>query len=109
MPAYGIEALDDDSYVQGVRWFGWGGFAAWDGTQVVNLFGDSREVTWGAGGFVPTNQQLVFGYVTADGTVDFQNGINLGAVARTVHVNDGLADRDAIMSGVLRSTTVPAV
>ena len=106
LPAYGIEALDDDSYVQGVRWFGSGGFAAWDGTQIVNLFGDAREVTWGAGGFVPTNHQLVFGYVTADGTVDFRNGINLGGAARTVHVNDGLADRDAVMSGVLRSTTV---
>ena len=106
LPAYGIGALDDDNYVQGLRWFGSGGFAAWDGIQTVNLFGDAREVTWNASGFVPTNQQLVFGYVTADGTVDFRNAINLVGSARTVHVNDGLADRDALMSGVLRSTSV---
>ncbi len=103
LPAYGISALDDDNFVQGVRWFASGGFAAWDGTQVVNLSGDGRELAWGTAGFVPTNQQLVFGYVTADGTVDFQNGINLGGAARNVHVNDGLAVRDALMSGVLRS------
>ncbi|HZX76841.1 autotransporter-associated beta strand repeat-containing protein [Lysobacter sp.] len=106
LPAYGLEALDDDNYIQGVRWQSSGGFAAWDGTQVVNLFGDAREVTWGTGGFVPTAQHLVFGYTTADGTVDFRNGVNLGSAARTVHVNDGLAQRDAIMSGVLRGTSV---
>jgi len=106
LPAYGLEVLDDDNYEQGVRWVGSGGFAAWDGTQVVNLFGDGREMNWGSGGFVPTNHQLVFGYLTADGTVDFRNGVNFGGGARTVHVNDGLADRDAVMSGVLRSTTV---
>ncbi|WP_246192181.1 beta strand repeat-containing protein, partial [Pseudoxanthomonas sangjuensis] len=105
LPAYGTEVLDDDNYEQGVRWIGSGGFAAWDGTQVVNLFGDGRELTWGSGGFVPTSHELVFGYVTADGTVDFQNGINLGASGRTVHVNNGTAGRDAIMSGVLRSTS----
>ncbi|MFC5569015.1 autotransporter-associated beta strand repeat-containing protein [Lysobacter yangpyeongensis] len=105
LPAYGTEALDDDNYEQGVRWIGSGGFAAWDGTQVVNLFGDARELTWGSGGFVPTSHELVFGYVTADGTVDFQNGINLGAAGRTVRVNNGTAGRDAIMSGVLRSTS----
>jgi fibronectin-binding autotransporter adhesin len=105
LPAYGLEALDDDNYIQGVRWFNSGGFAAWDGTQVVNLFADGREVTWGSGGFVPANQQLVFGYQTANGTVDFQNGVNLGGGSRDVHVNDGTAQRDAIMSGVLRSTS----
>jgi fibronectin-binding autotransporter adhesin len=105
LPAYGLEALDDDNYVQGVRWTGSGGFAAWNGSQVVNLFGDAREMTWGSGGFVPANQQLVFGYQTADGTVDFQNAVNFGAGARDVRVNDGTAQRDAIMSGVLRSTS----
>ncbi|WP_230979579.1 autotransporter outer membrane beta-barrel domain-containing protein [Steroidobacter gossypii] len=105
LPAYGIEALDDDIYVHGVRWVGSGGFAAWDGTQTVDLFGDAREVTWGTGGFVPAGHHLMFGYVTADGTVDFRNGINLGAAVRNVLVNDGLAERDAIMSGVLRSTS----
>ena len=106
LPAYGVEALNDDNYVQGVRWFGSGGFAAWDGTQTVNLFGDGREVTWNGGGFVPTNHNLVFGYQTATGTVDFRNGINLGNGTRTIEVRDGSADVDATMSGVLRSTNV---
>ncbi|TIS51156.1 autotransporter outer membrane beta-barrel domain-containing protein [Mesorhizobium sp.] len=106
LPANGIEVLDDDNYVQGVRWTGSGGFAAWDGTQVVNLFADGRELNWGSGGFVPTSQNLVFGYQTADGTVDFRNGINLGSATRTVEVRDGLADADAVMSGVLRSINV---
>lgn len=105
LPVLGVAALDDDNYVQGVRWIGSGGFAAWGGVQTVNLFGDAREATWGAGGFVPTAHELVFGYATADGTVDFRNGINLGTAARTVRVANGTADRDAVMSGVLRSTS----
>ncbi|RWE03584.1 autotransporter-associated beta strand repeat-containing protein, partial [Mesorhizobium sp.] len=64
------------------------------------------ELNWGSGGFVPTSQNLVFGYQTADGTVDFRNGINLGSATRTVEVRDGLADADAVMSGVLRSINV---
>ena len=40
---------DDDNFVQGVRWTGSGGFAAWDGTQIVNLGGAGAQVTWNDG------------------------------------------------------------
>jgi fibronectin-binding autotransporter adhesin len=96
---------DDDNFIQGVNWSGSGGFAAWDGTQIVNLGGASAQVTWATGGFVPTNRSLVFGYITANGTVDFQNGVNLTNAARTIEVNNGTAAVDAIMSGVIASTT----
>jgi fibronectin-binding autotransporter adhesin len=100
-----VNLQDDDSFVQGVRWSGSGGFAAWDGAQTVNLFGDGRSVTWNTGGFVPTNHNLVFGYETADGTVDFQNAVSLSNAARTIQVHNGTAPVDAIMSGAITSTT----
>ncbi|TXR49558.1 autotransporter outer membrane beta-barrel domain-containing protein [Phyllobacterium endophyticum] len=96
---------DDDSYVQGVRWAGSGGFAAWDGTQVVNLGGAGAQVTWNVGGFVTNNNALIFGYETANGTVDFQNGVNLTNAARTVRTNNGTAAVDAVMNGVITGTT----
>ncbi len=82
LPAYGLEALDDDSYVQGVRWFG-SAAASPHGTarRSSTCSATAAKLTWGAGGFVPINHQLVFGYVTADGTVDFRNGINLGTAS----------------------------
>ena len=32
---------DDDTFIHGVRWTGSGGFAAWDGTQIVNIGGNA--------------------------------------------------------------------
>ena len=66
---------DDDNFIQAVRWTGSGGFAAWDGTQIVNLGGAGAQVTWATGGFVANNHALIFGYETANGTVDFQNAV----------------------------------
>ena len=88
-----------------MRWTASGGFAAWDGTQVVNLGGAGAQVTWNVGGFVTTNNALILGYQTANGTVDFQNGVNLTNAARTVRTNDGTAAVDAVMSGIITGTT----
>jgi fibronectin-binding autotransporter adhesin len=92
---------DDDKYVQGVRWLGSGGFAAFGVDRSVNLGGAGAGVTWDAGGFVPTGQSLILGYVGADRTVDFVNPIDLGTIARTVNVANGSAAVDAVLSGVL--------
>ncbi len=92
-----------------ISWQGNGGFSnSTSLTQVVNLGGSAAELTWGAGGFVPTDRELQFGQPAANnlgsqGAIDFRNGINLGAATRTINVstanlgaNSGIT---AILSG----------
>ncbi len=100
---------DDDTYVQGVRWFGSGGFAAFGGTRTVNLGGAGAGVTWNTGGFVTTGQRLIFGDASADGTLVFANGIALASGVRDFEVRDGSADIDAVLAGALTGTTVSGV
>jgi autotransporter-associated beta strand protein len=78
-----------------------GGFAAFGGTKTVNLGGSGGPVTWGSGNFVNTNHNLILSHVTATGTLNFQNPINLGAASRTVVADDGSAAIDAELSGTL--------
>ncbi|HXD04673.1 MAG TPA: autotransporter-associated beta strand repeat-containing protein, partial [Burkholderiaceae bacterium] len=84
----------DDSFVQGVRWTGSGGFAAVGGARSVNIGGAGAQMTWNTGGFVPTGQNLILGNADADSTLDFQNPITLAGAARTFDVRDGLAAVD---------------
>lgn len=98
-----------------VQWTGSGGFAAFDANRVVNLGGSGATVMWNAGGFVPTNSALIFGYGNgadtqdATHTVDFQNPVDLNGGTRTVTVNDGNgtinALIDAVMSGGIINST----
>jgi autotransporter-associated beta strand protein len=98
-----------------VQWTGAGGFAAFDANRVVNLGGSGATVMWNAGGFVPTNSALIFGYGngadTQDSThtVDFQNPVDLNGGTRTVTVNDGNGTTnaliDAVMSGGIINST----
>lgn len=87
-----------------IQWLGNGGFSVSDATtRIVNLGGAGAQLTWGVGGFVPTGSQLQFSQgaanVTAAGTVDFRNAVELGSAARTVDVSQGTAIIDAIMAG----------
>jgi len=98
-----------------VQWTGAGGFAAFDANRVVNIGGSGATVMWNAGGFVPTNSALIFGYGngadTQDSThtVDFQNPVDLNGGTRTVTVNDGNGTTnaliDAVMSGGIINST----
>jgi autotransporter-associated beta strand protein len=78
------------------------GFAAYGGNRVVNLGGGSAPVTWNTGNFVAGN--LLLSAVGSDGTVDFQNPIDLNGAPRVVAGRNGTAAIDAIVSGVISGT-----
>ncbi len=86
---------------------GSGGFSAYGANRSVNLGGAGAPMTWGAGGFVPAGQALIFGSTKSDARLDFRNPINLGGAVRTIRVDDNpnsSADR-AVLSGALSGTT----
>ena len=108
----GVIGLGNGDFTRGlgtgttqVQWTGSGGFAAYTADRSVNLGGASAGVTWNSGSFVPTSSSLILGASGADKTVDFQNAINLNDATRTVQVDDGSATVDAVLSGVISSTT----
>jgi autotransporter-associated beta strand protein len=72
------------------------GFVAFGGTRNVNLDGGTALV-WGTAPFAIGT--LILGHSTSDGTLDFQNAIDLGTAARTISVDNGSATIDAILSG----------
>jgi autotransporter-associated beta strand protein len=78
------------------------GFAAYGGNRVVNIGGGSAPVTWNSGNFVAGN--LLLSAVGSDGTVDFQNPIDLNGAPRVIAGRDGTAAIDAIVSGVISGT-----
>jgi fibronectin-binding autotransporter adhesin len=82
-----------------MRWTGSGGFSAFGGDRTVNYNGGS-DVTWGTN-FVTNTAPLILSSAASDSKVTFGNNINLGAATRTVVVNNGSADVDAALSGVL--------
>lgn len=88
-----------------VQWTGSGGFGALGGALTVNLGGTvtPQTFTWGAGGFVPTGEALVFGSVYADSIVTFRNNIDLsGDQGRIAIMDNPDSDGDfAIVSGVI--------
>ena len=77
-----------------------GGFSAVGANRIVNL-GNSAQLTWGSGSFLPNGAPLMLGTPSDDSTVDFQNPINLGSGPQTVLVASGLAAVDAELSGIL--------
>jgi fibronectin-binding autotransporter adhesin len=78
-----------------------GGFSAAGANRVVNLGGANAQTTWGGGQFVPAGQPLILGSPSADATLDFQNPIDLGSVARTIRCDNGSASVDGQLSGIL--------
>ncbi|TSA31699.1 MAG: hypothetical protein D4R66_07010, partial [Opitutales bacterium] len=106
-----------------VHWEGNGGFSnnlsgsnvVMTATQNVNLGGAASQLTWGAGGFVPTGYLLQFGHagstgntVAVPGAINFQNAIQLGTSSRTLDVSFldmGVAIYQAELSGVLSTQT----
>jgi fibronectin-binding autotransporter adhesin len=80
-----------------------GGFAAFGGDKFVNLGGAGATVTWDVAPFITTNGSLTLGVASSDGTLDFQNSINLGAAGndRTILAGGGSAMIDGEVSGVI--------
>lgn len=91
-----------------VQWTASGGFGAIGGPRTVNIGGAGATLTWGAAGFVPTGSALRFGGRFSNSTVNWQNGIDLGAATRTIDVNDsvgsgfgGPAELELTLNGVI--------
>jgi fibronectin-binding autotransporter adhesin len=78
------------------------GFAAYGADRIVNLGGAGAIVTWGSGSFLATGQVFYLGSLTADHTLDFQNGINLNGAARSIQVLRGVGSvPEAKISGAI--------
>jgi autotransporter-associated beta strand protein len=88
------------------------GFAADSSKFTVNI-GPGSSLTWGSGGFAmpigtaAANATLLLNSITALAEVEFQNDIALGAVNRTVQVDDNTTTTTdfATLSGVLSGAT----
>ncbi|MEY2509251.1 MAG: fibronectin-binding autotransporter adhesin [Verrucomicrobiota bacterium] len=78
------------------------GFAAYGADRIVNLGGAGAIVTWGSGSFLAAGQVLYLGSLTADHTIDFQNGINLNGGTRSIQVLHGVGSvPEGKISGVI--------
>jgi autotransporter-associated beta strand protein len=81
------------------------GFAAYGADRFVNLGGSGATVTWGSGNFIAAGSPLYFGTLTADHTLDFQNGINLNVATRSIQVLRGVGSvPEGKISGVISGT-----
>jgi autotransporter-associated beta strand protein len=92
-----------------VQFTGSGGFSAYSDDPNVSVTPGVRlnggaTLTWGSGGFVPNGCELLLSSSQANGTVDFQNPIDVGGSPRTVRVADGSAEFDAYLSGAISGT-----
>ncbi len=92
-----------------VQWLGNGGFSSSNVLPfIVNLGGLATPATviWNSGSFVPTGSSLQFAQNSANsnygnGTVNFQNPIDLASGTRTVDVLDNGIQSEAILSGLI--------
>lgn len=73
------------------------GFSAFGGSLTVNLGGAAAQVAWGSPFFAP--DVLLLNAASADGALDFQNGIDLGPATRTIQA-DSLT-QVATISGII--------
>ena len=79
---------------------GSGGFAAFGADRQVRLNNGTSALTWSTG-IIGSGNILILSHPTATHTLDFKNGIGVAGSSRVVRVDDGAADVDAILSGVL--------
>jgi fibronectin-binding autotransporter adhesin len=103
---------------EGVRWaagtslggglFAYGTNGTWGNAAnnlTVNFGGSGAALAWGQANFVQSGQTLIFGNTVSNGTVTFENAIDLNAAARTIQVDAGATNpgtgSDAILSGLL--------
>ena len=85
--------------VSTVQFGGNGGWAAFGADRIVNLGGASILVNWTTANTGLNSKVLILSHPTATHTVDFQNPLDMLAVARTVQVDNGSAAIDGRLSG----------
>jgi autotransporter-associated beta strand protein len=91
--------LNTTATVSAVTFSGNGGWAAFGGNHFVNLGGLGASVNWTTGNTGLNSKILILSHPTADSMVDFQNPLDMLAVARTVQVDNGSAAIDGKLSG----------
>jgi autotransporter-associated beta strand protein len=79
---------------------GSGGFAAFGADRQVRLNNGTGAFSWNSA-ILGTGNLLILSHSTATHTLDFRNGISFAGTKRTIQVEDGAADVDATLSGVL--------
>ncbi len=76
------------------------GFSARGAARIVDVNNTGTELVWGSSTFAPS--VLLLNDVTATGTLNFKNAIDLNGQNRTVSVNS--FDQTATLSGLIRDT-----
>lgn len=84
-----------------VEFRGSGGFAASGAVRTVNLGGAGAPVSWGGSNFLASGDAFILSDTAANNTVEFANGINLGAENRVVQVENGSGTVDGRLTGVV--------
>lgn len=79
---------------------GSGGFAAFGADRQVRLNNGTGVLSWGTA-ILGDGNILILSHSTATHTLDFRNGIGFAGLKRTIQVEDGAAEVDATLSGVL--------
>jgi autotransporter-associated beta strand protein len=91
----------DQVYFNSYSWAG-GGFSAFGANRIVNLGGAAAPITWDYYSFVGGHSDFILSSTSANATLDFQNPISLNdSFNHLVRVEDGSAEVDAKLSGVL--------
>ena len=83
-----------------LRWLGSGGFAAFGANRAVRFTADpNTSINWTD--IIGNGRVLILGHDTADATLLWQQRISLAGNLRIVQVDEGSADIDAKMSGII--------
>ena len=93
-----------------LQWTGSGGFAAVGANRTVQINNSTAAVTWGTTtNFVGAGDQLILGSNSANGTLIFNSGLNLGGGSRTIRMQDGSAAEDARLAQVVSNGSLNVV
>jgi len=86
-----------------IEFKGSGGFAAYNADRIVNFGGlaQPKSLRFGNDGFVPDGSSLILGAVDASHKLTLVNSIDLGSFSQAVRVNNGPAEIEGELSGVL--------
>ena len=80
-----------------VQWSDDGGFAAYGAPRQVRF--STNSINWNSPNFIGGGITLILGASDSDATLQWLQAINFAGGARTIQVNDGSADIDALISG----------
>lgn len=93
-----------------LQWTGDGGFAASGANRTVQINGSTNAVVWGStANFVGANNQLILGSGSANRTLIFNSGLDLGGGTRTIRMQDGSATEDARLAQVVSNGSLNVV